>query len=90
MTTNSPVSFPELPLGPLYEAMHARFHFEAAEIRGRAIDSGEMVHALLDPNSAEPGHVRAAIKQLQRRLSLNVGALLKNWNPTLRDFARPQ
>jgi hypothetical protein len=88
--TNSPVSFPDLPLGRLYEAMHARFHFEAAEIRGRAIESGEMVHALLDPNSAEPKYVRAAIKQLKRRLSRNAGALLKNWNPTLRDCARPQ
>lgn len=87
---NSPVSFPDLPLGRLYEAERARFRWQAAEIRGRAIESGEMTHALIDPDSAEPGHVRAAIKQLRRRLSRNVGALLKNWNPTLRDFARPQ
>jgi hypothetical protein len=88
---NSPVSFPELPLGPLYEAMRAKFRWNAAEIRGRAIESGEMTHGLLDPNSAEPKHVRTAIKRLQHQLSRNVGALLKNWNPNKpTDLERPQ
>jgi hypothetical protein len=87
---NDPVLIGNLPFAARYEAVHARFRRQAAEIRGRAIESGEMVCALLDPNSTEPKHVRAAINKLHRQFSRKRAALLKNLKPTLRDFARPQ
>jgi hypothetical protein len=79
---NSPVSFPELPLGTVYEAMHARFRWQAAEIRGRAIEAGEMVCALIDPDRAEPEHVRGAIQKLHRQFFRKIAARLKTWQPS--------
>jgi hypothetical protein len=77
-----------LPLGRLYEAERARFRRQAAEIRGCAIESGEMVCALIDPNSAEPKHVRGAVRKLERQFSRKKAALLKTWQPS--DLERPQ
>ena len=86
--TNDPVLIGNLPFAARYEAARARFRFETAEIRGRAIESGEMVHALLDPNSAEPKYVRVAIRKLERQFSRKKAALLKTWQPF--DLERPQ
>ena len=79
--TNDRILAAKFPLGHLYEALHKRFRWDEYEIRGRALASGDMVHALRDPNRREPAHVLKAINKRKRRFCRDVTGLLSRWSP---------
>ena len=69
------------PLPTDYRRLRAEYHFAELEIRGAALESGEMVHALLDPNSVEPPRVLKSIKRLRRKFRRRSAGLLEMLDP---------
>lgn len=66
----------------IYEASRAKLRLDCAEIRGRAIESGDMAHAFIDPDGAEPKHVQIAIQGMELGFSMFAASLLKNCEPS--------